>query len=232
MGAVNTDPTPTRGDATREALILAAVEIFGRDGFNATSTRALADAAGVNQALIAYHFGGKAGLYRATIEFIAGRVHDHIEPLLDAIGAELGDDGRGASGAAVSRERCLALLLKLLDALVVVVTSDESGSWARLILREQQDPSEGFDVLYGGFMSHIIETITRLIGRFKHIAPDSETANLMCFTIIGQVMVFRAGRAAVERRTGWQQFNEHEIAAVQSQIHRNVTAILMQENTE
>ncbi|HET6470821.1 MAG TPA: TetR family transcriptional regulator, partial [Pseudomonadales bacterium] len=45
-------PSSTRGDQTREALIDAAIEIFGRDGFRAASTRSIADAAGVNQALI------------------------------------------------------------------------------------------------------------------------------------------------------------------------------------
>jgi len=224
---MNSPPPPARGDATRDALIRAAVDIFGRDGFNATSTRALAEAAGVNQALIAYHFGGKAGLYRAAIEFIVERVHEHIEPLLAAIDAELGDDAHE-----IPPDRCLAMLQQLLDTLVIVVTSEESGTWARLILREQQDPSEGFDILYEGFMSHIIGTTMRLIGRLRHLEPDSETVNLLGFALIGQVLVFRAGRAAVERRTGWRTFSEREIAAVQSQIRRNVRAIVMQENFE
>ena len=224
---MGTPSAPTRGDATRNALIQAAVEIFGRDGFDATGTRTLAEAAGVNQALIAYHFGGKAGLYQAAIEFIVSRVHEHMEPLLTAIDAELGD-----GGLEVPRERCLAMLLQLLDALLVVVTAEESGPWARLILREQQDPSDGFDVLYGGFIGHVIGTAARLIARHRDLEPDSEAVNLLGFTIIGQVLVFRSGRAAVERRTGWRKFTEREIAAVQSQIHRNVKAILMQENPE
>lgn len=224
---MNAQPAPTRGEATREALVRAAVEIFGRHGFDATGTRALAEAAGVNQALIAYHFGGKAGLYRAAIEFIVERVLEHIEPLLAGIDAEIGDENRE-----VPRERCLAMLLQLLDALVVVVTSEASGAWARLILKEQQDPSEGFDVLYSGFMSRAIRTTAHLVGRIRQLEPDSETANLLAFTLIGQVLVFRTGRAAVERRTGWKKFTQREISAVQKHIHHNVTAILTQENLE
>ena len=220
---MNNETTPTRGDATREALIRAAVEIFGRDGFNATGTRALAESAGVNQALIAYHFGGKAGLYLAALEHIVGRVRERIDPLLAAIDAEL--DG-------ATPERCLAMLLQLLDGFVVLLTGEESGTWARLILKEQQDPSEGFDVLYEGVMSRVIGITTSLIGRIRNIDPESDAANLLGFTIFGQVLVFRTGRATVERRTGWRQFNQREIAAVQAQIHRNVTAILMQENPE
>jgi TetR/AcrR family transcriptional regulator, regulator of cefoperazone and chloramphenicol sensitivity len=224
---MNSETTPTRGDATREALIRAAVEIFGRDGFNAAGTRALAEAAGVNQALIAYHFGGKAGLYLAAIGHIVDRVRERIDPLLAAINAELGDDSRDNP-----RERCLAMLLQLLDGFVVLLTSDESVTWARLILKEQQDPSEGFDLLYDGMMSRVIGIATRLIGRIRDLDPDSEAVNLLTITLFGQVLILRTARATIERRTGWRQFTEHEIAAVQSQIHRNVTAILMQENHE
>ena len=224
---MNTETTASRGDATREALIRAAVEIFGRDGFNATGTRALAEAAGVNQALIAYHFGGKAGLYLAAIEFIVERVRERIDPLLAAINAELGDDS-----SAIARERCLALMLQLLDGFVVLLTSDASVTWARLILKEQQDPTEGFERLYDGVMSRVIGVATRLIGRIRDLDPESEATNLLAITLFGQVLILRTARATIERRTGWQQFTQREIAAVQSQIHRNVTAILMQENSE
>lgn len=217
---MNTATAPTRGDATREALIRAAVDIFGRDGFAATGTRAVADAAGVNQALIAYHFGGKAGLYLAAIGHIVERVRERIDPLLDAIDAEIGD---------ADADRCLELLLQLLDTFVIVLTSEKSGSWARLILKEQQDPSEGFDVLYAGIMERVLGKTSRLIGRIRNIEPDSQAANLLAITLFGQVLIFRTGRATVERRTGWQQFTQSEIAAVQRQIHRNVTAILTQE---
>jgi len=224
---MNSEPSPTRGDATREALIRAAVEIFGRDGFAATGTRAVAEAAGVNQALIAYHFGSKAGLYLASIGHIVERVRERIDPLLAAIGAELGDTSTDATA-----ERCLEMLLQLLDAFVVVLTSEQSGPWARLILKEQQDPSEGFDLLYEGIMSRVLGITTRLIGRIRDIDPDSEAATLLGITLFGQVLIFRTARAAVERRTGWRRFTQREIAAVQKQIHRNVTAILMQEQPE
>ena len=220
---MNTVTVPTRGDATREALVRAAVDIFGRDGFAATGTRAVAEAAGVNQALIAYHFGGKAGLYLAAIGHIVERVRERIDPLLVDIDVELDD---------ASADRCLAMLLQLLDTFVVVLTSERSGAWARLILKEQQDPSEGFDVLYAGIMGRVFGITSRLIGRIRNIDPDSQAADLLTITLFGQVLIFRTGRAAVERRTGWRQFTQREIAAVQAQIHRNVTAILMQEEPE
>jgi AcrR family transcriptional regulator len=55
------------GEQSRERLLQAAMRLFGAQGFNATSTREIALAAGANVAAIAYYFGDKAGLYRAAL---------------------------------------------------------------------------------------------------------------------------------------------------------------------
>ncbi|MDE3176333.1 MAG: TetR family transcriptional regulator, partial [Pseudomonadota bacterium] len=60
-----------RGDATRAALLAAALQVFGDKGFEAASTRQIAAAAGVNIAMIAYHFGGKEGLRGACADHVA-----------------------------------------------------------------------------------------------------------------------------------------------------------------
>ena len=118
-----TTMTSTRGDTTREALIRAAIEIFGRDGFGAASTRAISESAGVNQALIGYHFGGKPGLYLAALKFIADSVTARMGPLVGAIETELGAD-EATSASEKSARRALALLHGLTDALVQMLTSD------------------------------------------------------------------------------------------------------------
>ena len=48
---------------TRAAIKAAGAELFATRGYRATGVREIADLAGCNQALIAYHFGGKGGLY-------------------------------------------------------------------------------------------------------------------------------------------------------------------------
>ncbi len=48
---------------TKEALLDAAERLFTENGYNAVSTRDLADAAGANLAAIKYHFGSKAKLF-------------------------------------------------------------------------------------------------------------------------------------------------------------------------
>ena len=51
----------------KEKLLAAGTKLFAEKGFAAVSIRELATAAGVNSALISYHFGGKEGLYEAVI---------------------------------------------------------------------------------------------------------------------------------------------------------------------
>lgn len=53
--------------ATREALLAAAQELFGRKGYERTTTREIGEAAGVDPALIARYFGSKADLYLAAV---------------------------------------------------------------------------------------------------------------------------------------------------------------------
>jgi len=54
------------GEAARARLLQAALPLFSKHGYTRTSTRDIAEAAGANIAGIAYHFGDKAGLYRAV----------------------------------------------------------------------------------------------------------------------------------------------------------------------
>lgn len=53
---------------TADKIVGAATELFARKGFAAVSVKELADAAGVNIALISYYFGGKENLYTTVLE--------------------------------------------------------------------------------------------------------------------------------------------------------------------
>ncbi|WP_143825659.1 TetR/AcrR family transcriptional regulator [Nannocystis exedens] len=62
------DGREERGDRTAQALLAAARSAFSRGGYAAASVRDIARAAGVNPALVRYHFGSKEGLYRKVID--------------------------------------------------------------------------------------------------------------------------------------------------------------------
>ncbi|MGD8809793.1 MAG: CerR family C-terminal domain-containing protein [Gammaproteobacteria bacterium] len=231
---VGADPAPradssSRGEMTREALIRAAIDLFGHAGFNAVSTRAISEAAGVNQALIGYHFGGKPGLYLAALNHIADSVDSRIGPLVAGIEAELdADDGDAAAAGA----RAVALLHRFTDAFAAMLTGEESKAWARLILREQQDPSEGFEVLYATVMRRILGMTTRLVARARRLDAETDQCRLTALTIIGQVLVFRVGREAVLRHMGWTRLSGAELEAIRCELRHNVTAIVQAEQSQ
>jgi AcrR family transcriptional regulator len=224
----NVPPGAARGDATRESLIASAIEIFGRDGFGAASTRAIAQAAGVNQALIGYHFGGKPGLYMAALRHIAESVSARLEPLLGTIETEL-SAGSAAANPQREAKQALELLHDLIGAFVQMLTSDESAPWARMILREQQQPSEGFDILYDGIMRRMLTVTSQLVRRARQGKTGEQQAKLTAVTILGQALVFRVARTAVMRQMGWEKLEPAEVETIKAMLRCNVAAML---NTE
>ena len=62
MSSASTDGRALRGQATRDRIVDAARQILVEHGHGGTSTRAVADRAGVRLSLVHYHFGGKQGL--------------------------------------------------------------------------------------------------------------------------------------------------------------------------
>jgi TetR/AcrR family transcriptional regulator len=64
--------------ATRRALLEAGARLFSEMGYDAVSVEDLARRAGVNKALISYHFGGKRGLYTAVLESGFAEVADRL----------------------------------------------------------------------------------------------------------------------------------------------------------
>lgn len=60
---------------TRKKLVDAGTRLFAELGFRAVSTRDIAREAGVNSALISYHFGGKDGIFEEVVRTSAA---DHV----------------------------------------------------------------------------------------------------------------------------------------------------------
>jgi TetR/AcrR family transcriptional regulator len=54
-------------EATKEALLRAATELFAERGFDGVTVDEMAAKAGANKALISYYFRGKRGLYEAAL---------------------------------------------------------------------------------------------------------------------------------------------------------------------
>jgi len=213
----------SRGVATRGALLAAAVQIFGRDGFHAATTRAIADAANVRQALIGYHFRGKEGLYLAVFEHITDQIRAHLGPMADGIEKAL-DAPRARLGQDDRRALHVDLLLRMVENATALLVGDEATLWAQLILREQQQPTRAFSVLFDGFMGRMLALVTRLVRSIR--GGTEQSSRLMALLILGQMLIFRAARAGVLRHMEWRTIDGEELAAIQAEVRLAVTALL------
>lgn len=77
-------PREERRRRTEAAILAAARELFAERGFQGTSIRAVAAAAGIDPALVMQYFGNKDGLFAA-----AARSTVELDPLLEATSHEL-----------------------------------------------------------------------------------------------------------------------------------------------
>ena len=68
-------------EATEEALLRAGAELFAEAGYDGVRVEALAKRAGVNKAMINYHFGGKRKLYLAVIQSAFTELSAQVEAL-------------------------------------------------------------------------------------------------------------------------------------------------------
>ncbi len=210
------ESVPPRGDATRRRLIEAAIEIFGVNGFDGTSTRMLAERAQANLGAIPYYFGGKAGLYRAAAQHIA-----------DGLSAKMIATVTEVESALKDRNLAHPELFELLDRLMVrtfaaiVLGSKEADSWCYFIVREQMQPREGFEILYRSVMSRIQKLCVTLVARILDLSEDDPRSSIRAMTIMGEIMIFRTARAATLKRLGWSRFTADRLAEVQSVLSEN-----------
>lgn len=182
-------------DVTAGKLVLAGIELFGEHGFKGTTTRMIAASAGSNIGSIAYYFGNKQGLYLACARHIAGRIREHFQ--LDDP-AVVGDDSRPVDKADARRQ-----LEQLVRRMVrLFVWEDEAVRWLMLVMREQTNPTEAFDILYRDAFEVTQRTIAGLIAILMERDPADKRVLLEAHTLVGEIVFFLVGRTPLLRRLG------------------------------
>lgn len=184
-----------RAEETRRRLIDAGLALFGRQGFDAVTTRELAELAKVNQAAIPYHFGGKEGVYLAVADYIASLTSRQMAPIAAFVRQRLA--GQPA------RQELAALLLDTTVAIArVVFDPGHRTAWFTFLTREQFYPSPAFTRLYEDFTGPLHALIGELIARLTGAAAETPETILLTHAYLGQIIGFASARATLNRRLG------------------------------
>ena len=169
--------------ATVQRLLDSAAHEFARHGYAATRVRDIVDAAGVNLAAVNYHFGGKEGLYRATLAMLASRARDDVptdSPEMRAAPAE--EQLRGFAKATLLR----------------YLGPEQVSAGSRIMAHELLDPTPAFEATMRTASrpqwERLIEIVTALLGP----RASREDVELVSLSIAGQWAFFLFGRRLFE----------------------------------
>ncbi|MFW5875874.1 MAG: TetR/AcrR family transcriptional regulator [Myxococcota bacterium] len=127
---------------TGERILEAAEHLFAERGFDGVSARDIAEAAGVNKALVFYHHGSKAELFDRILD---GYYEAHARALTE-----------GASGRGPLPERLHRLVDTYLDFM------EEHSRYARLVQMELATTSERLPQIRRG-VQHLHDTLAGLL---------------------------------------------------------------------
>ena len=197
----------------QQRLLEIAIREFGLKGLEGASTREIAAAAGTAMSSITYHYRSKEGLYLAAADHIAATMGEQM-----AIAMSL-------DHLPETPEEARASIQIVLGALADKMASEDSISWTLFIVREQMNPTEAFERLYGGLMGRMMNRLVELVG----IATgwqDGQTAEVATVTLFGQVVVLRSSRASFLKLLRRDTIDEDIADALKRRIAANTDAIL------
>jgi TetR/AcrR family transcriptional regulator, regulator of cefoperazone and chloramphenicol sensitivity len=161
------------GRKTKERLLAAACEIFADKGYQDARIADICGKAGANVASVNYHFGDKAGLYRAAWELAFERFTERLPPE---------PDGEGETPEARLRRRIRGLVLEF--------SRQEGGLLPRLYLRELVRPTGLADETWRRMIAPRRRWLMDLIRAVLGPEFSEETVTFCEMSVVNQCRVF------------------------------------------
>jgi TetR/AcrR family transcriptional regulator, regulator of cefoperazone and chloramphenicol sensitivity len=178
------------------------------------STRDIATAAETTLPSIPHHFGSKQGLYRAVLSAISEEIAARIEPASKQATEVL------CRKSASKTERAHAIEL-LIDTHARALLEGKR-EWAKLILFEQLQPTDALAPINQVLRERLIDPIVGLLVTLT--AVSVQDAKLKTLSLLGRVMVFRAGRGSALHLMGWDDLTPNRINKILGVLRAEVRA--------
>ncbi len=204
-----------RGERTRRRIIETAIDMFGRLGYERTSTRAIARHAAVSLPALTYYFGGKEGLHRACAEYMVDDMRERLEPAASRVAESLRREP-------LSRAELLQLLRSVLDPFIEGMAVERPESWVAFFVRAQNEGGAAWAVFFERVVSRITALAAQIVARLLHKAPDDPEALIRALCIVGQTALVRRARPILLRALGWHDFSGKRLELLKQALWRQI----------
>lgn len=178
-----TDLRLLRGVKARKEILQAAERIFAERGLEGARTGAIAAAAGVNKALLFYHFRSKDELFSSVVEESIGEIHRSLMKLLSSPGP--------------AKE----ILLRYVDTFFEAVARRPHNT--AVFLRAMRTDSKLAERMMRKFFIPRTEKLAALIRRGVREREFRPVDGLQTALLITSLMVFQFWGASVVRNMGY-----------------------------
>ena len=175
----------TERDDARSRLIEAAIELFADKGYEGTSVRDLATAAGANVAAVSYHFGSKDALYTETLRACLAPCTEMRERMQAHLDVARRKKGRKAAENAL--RECIRDFLAIL--------MSPAARHSHLVLREQSEGKARFEPVIREFFQPVGTILREVILMWAPELPQL-TVFMTISGIIGQCLHMYKARAS------------------------------------
>jgi len=193
---------PVLQDDTRTKLLDAAGQVFADSGFQAATVREICARAGVNIALVNYHFGDKLELY--------------TEVLRHSVGASGNGIINQALNSTAPPEEAFCELIHAM--LLRVCRADRPGWHFRLMMHEFAQPTPAMASVLDETMRPVYDRFRQLIGSMLDLPADNDQVRLATHSVIAQVVHYGHGRHVISRVWPELEMNPERIAQISAHI--------------
>jgi TetR/AcrR family transcriptional regulator, regulator of cefoperazone and chloramphenicol sensitivity len=197
---------------TKEALLEAAERLFTANGFNAVSTRDLAEAAGANLAAIKYHFGSKSKLFIEVVHRLMSQ-SGVVEARLDY------------HGSLTTPEEAARALGGYIYGFLHYLLNSGHPQACRMMLREACTDHSADPEMFETLISSVVEKFLRpleesLVHAVQILCPElsKEEGIHAARSITGQCAYYGSHKIFLERIDGVSYDSEQELLSRASHI--------------
>jgi len=180
---------------TRAKLLDAAGPVFAEQGYRAATVREISTRAGVNLALMNYHFGDKEQLYAAAVSHAASCCRDRVP---------MPSWSPGTSPRVKLRDFIRMFLQR--------VAVDHDPAWhGQLIMREMVMPTQACEEFVRSIVQPTSELLRTILDELLPPRIPERNHQLIAMSIVGQILHYWSARPVIERLLGADEFRALDV---------------------